>query len=116
MECRGVDRYARLMPSLEANECVGVLDPARFDGLRGTSVPKIRPVIGIEVVHPARTPGGAGEAETQARNPSQAEIARRAFEIYQKRSGTPGTPEGDWAQAVRELEAESAGATDEVTE
>lgn len=115
MECRSVDRYVRLMPSLEANESVGVLDPARFDGLRGMSAPRVRPVIGIEVVHPARASDRA-TSEVEACKPSQSEIARRAYEIYLKRSGRPGTPEGDWSQAERELEAEIAGPTDVVTE
>lgn len=90
------------MPSLEANERVGVLNPSRFDGLRGLFAARVKPVIGLEVIH----------CETAASNPeeptlSRDAIANRAYEIYLKRAGRPGSPESDWSQAVRELEDEA---------
>ena len=91
-------RYARLIPSLEANESVGVLNPARFDGLRGLFAARVKPVIGLEVIH-HETVGFQPEAPVLSRD----EIAKRAYEIYLERAGRPGSPEGDWAQAVREL-------------
>lgn len=38
-------------------------------------------------------------------NPSSAEIARRAFEIYCERGGLDGNDVQDWLQAERELTA-----------
>ncbi|RKG78083.1 DUF2934 domain-containing protein [Corallococcus terminator] len=35
--------------------------------------------------------------------PTNEQIARRAFEIYQARGGTHGSSEQDWFQAEREL-------------
>ncbi|GMT99673.1 hypothetical protein KH5H1_37930 [Corallococcus caeni] len=35
--------------------------------------------------------------------PTQEQIARRAYEIFQARGGTHGNPEHDWHQAEREL-------------
>ncbi|MFB1483032.1 DUF2934 domain-containing protein [Corallococcus sp. RDP092CA] len=35
--------------------------------------------------------------------PTQEQIARRAYEIFQARGGTHGNPEQDWHQAEREL-------------
>lgn len=43
---------------------------------------------------PASKPVGA---------PTQDQIARRAFEIFQARGGIHGNPEHDWHQAEREL-------------
>lgn len=102
MECRSVSRYVRLMPSLEANESVGVLNPARFDGLRGLFAARVKPVIGLEVIH-CQTP--ASQPGEPALN--RDEIAKRAYEIYIERAGRPGSPEGDWAKAVQELQDEA---------
>ena len=44
---------------------------------------------------------------TPAIQPTQAEIARRAHEIYQARGGAPGSDLDDWLQAERELKAEA---------
>ncbi|MFO0833361.1 MAG: DUF2934 domain-containing protein [Phycisphaerales bacterium] len=96
-----MSRYARLMPSLEANESVGVLNPARFDGLRGLFAARVKPVIGLEVIQ-CETAAGGPETPTLCRDA----ISKRAYEIYLKRAGRPGTPESDWSQAVRELEDE----------
>lgn len=44
---------------------------------------------------------------TPAIQPTQAEIARRAHEIYRARGGAPGCDLDDWLQAERELKAEA---------
>lgn len=36
-------------------------------------------------------------------SPSHEQVARRAYEIFLARGGTPGNPEQDWFQAEREL-------------
>ena len=53
---------------------------------------------------PAATPV-AQATPAPARHPvlTHEQIARRAYEIYLERSGGPGSPDDDWAQAVREL-------------
>lgn len=38
-----------------------------------------------------------------AHGPTDDEIRTRAYQIYLARAGRPGTPEGDWLQAEREL-------------
>lgn len=90
------------MPSLEANESVGVLNPARFDGLRGLFAARVKPVIGLEVIH---CESAASQPEVPPIN--RDEIAKRAYEIYLERAGRPGSPESDWAQALRQLEDEA---------
>jgi|GEM_PF-2385383 len=35
--------------------------------------------------------------------PTEDQIRLRAYEIYLRRGNAPGSPEGDWAQAEREL-------------
>ncbi|WP_223643889.1 DUF2934 domain-containing protein [Corallococcus sp. EGB] len=42
-------------------------------------------------------------APTRSAAPTQEQIARRAYEIFQARGGTHGSPEQDWHQAEREL-------------
>ncbi len=42
--------------------------------------------------------------------PTTEEIAIRAYEIYQARSGGPGTDLDDWLQAERELSREEKSA------
>ncbi|RKH08653.1 DUF2934 domain-containing protein [Corallococcus praedator] len=42
-------------------------------------------------------------ANASASTPTNEQIARRAFEIYQARGGTHGSSEQDWFQAEREL-------------
>lgn len=42
-------------------------------------------------------------AEPALLQPTEAQIRRRAHEIYLARAGTPGTPEGDWLQAEQEV-------------
>ena len=46
----------------------------------------------------AQTREGARRAQ-----PSERDIATRAFEIFEKRGGTHGNDVGDWFQAEREL-------------
>jgi hypothetical protein len=41
----------------------------------------------------------------QHAQPTQEQIAARAYAIYQERAGAPGDPLGDWVQAERELVA-----------
>jgi hypothetical protein len=38
---------------------------------------------------------------------SEDQIRARAYEIYRARNGGPGDPASDWAQAERELQAQS---------
>lgn len=90
------------MPSLEANESVGVLNPARFDGLRGLFAARVKPVIGLEVIH-CETAGSQPEPPVLNRDA----IAKRAYEIYLQRAGRPGSPDSDWTQAIRELQEEA---------
>ena len=40
--------------------------------------------------------------------PSHAEVARRAYEIFLSRAGSPGSAEEDWLRAERELREERA--------
>lgn len=102
MEYPGVARYARLMPTLEASESVGVLNPARFDGLRGLFAAKVNPVVGLDIIH-----ADACDDTPEPAAPTHDEIAARAYEVYLKRAGGPGSPESDWAQALRELQSDS---------
>lgn len=90
------------MPSLEANERVGVENPARFDGLRGLFAAKVNPVIGLDIIR-----GDASNDTPEPVAPTHHQIAARAYEVYLRRAGRSGSPEGDWAQALRELENEA---------
>lgn len=38
-----------------------------------------------------------------AHGPTEDQIRRRAYEIYQARGNRPGSPEADWRQAEQEL-------------
>ncbi|TAK53528.1 MAG: DUF2934 domain-containing protein [Gammaproteobacteria bacterium] len=42
-------------------------------------------------------------------DPTHAEVAARAFEIYQQRGGEHGCDQSDWFRAERELRAARAG-------
>lgn len=42
-------------------------------------------------------------AEPAFLQPTEAQIRRRAHEIFLSRAGGPGTPEGDWLQAEQEV-------------
>lgn len=44
-------------------------------------------------------------ASIRSREPTEAEIRLRAFQIYQTRGGQPGREAEDWEQARRELTA-----------
>lgn len=48
------------------------------------------------------------EVHPSAISPTEAEIRRRAYEIYTSRGGAPGRPEWDWQQAELELRARFA--------
>lgn len=67
--------------------------------------PKIEAVAVTRVTSPA--PNMPAATETLAPKTevsiSQADIARRAYEVYRRRAGAPGTPFEDWCQAEREL-------------
>ncbi len=40
--------------------------------------------------------------------PTEEQIRMRAYAIYERRNGAPGTPDGDWKLAEHELRAELA--------
>jgi hypothetical protein len=53
---------------------------------------------------------GSGKTKTApsapiSRNPTQEEIAKRAFEIYASRGYAPGDQHADWIEAERQLKA-----------
>jgi hypothetical protein len=50
----------------------------------------------------AVSPRPAASASSKKR-PTQEEIAKKAYEIYLRRGGTPGNETEDWLQAEREL-------------
>jgi hypothetical protein len=52
---------------------------------------------------PSRSSNPEPGASAPRNTPSHEQIARRAYEIFLARSGTPGNPEQDWFQAEREL-------------
>ncbi|MBZ4418199.1 DUF2934 domain-containing protein [Myxococcus sp. RHSTA-1-4] len=52
---------------------------------------------------PARPPSTMAVAPAPRNTPTHEQIARRAYEIFLARGGTPGNPEQDWFQAEREL-------------
>ncbi|HEX9816382.1 MAG TPA: DUF2934 domain-containing protein [Candidatus Thermoplasmatota archaeon] len=49
------------------------------------------------------SPTKATGTGTRESSPTEDEIRRRAYEIYQSRGGEPGRESEDWAQAEREL-------------
>jgi hypothetical protein len=51
---------------------------------------------------PASTSTPPGKAAASAA-PTQEQISRRAYEIFQARGGTHGSSDADWHQAEREL-------------
>ena len=51
----------------------------------------------------AAQPAANAHATRSPPAPTNEQIARRAFEIYQARGGTHGSSEQDWFQAEREL-------------
>jgi hypothetical protein len=52
---------------------------------------------------PARPQNTLAVAPTPRSSPTHEQVARRAYEIFLGRGGTPGNPEQDWLQAEREL-------------
>ena len=52
---------------------------------------------------PARAPNTEPVTSAPRNTPTHEQIARRAYEIFLARGGTPGNPEQDWFQAEREL-------------
>ncbi len=57
-----------------------------------------------------RTHGGdRPSAADSTYEPMHDEIARRAYEIFTRRSGAPGNPMDDWIEAERELREERTG-------
>ncbi|RKH49825.1 DUF2934 domain-containing protein [Corallococcus llansteffanensis] len=51
----------------------------------------------------AQPAASANATRSPSPAPTNEQIARRAFEIYQARGGTHGSSEQDWFQAEREL-------------
>ncbi len=52
---------------------------------------------------PKSVPAAAKPAAPAQRKPTQEEIAKRAYEIYLRRGGTPGNDMEDWLTAEKEL-------------
>lgn len=52
---------------------------------------------------PERPTNAEPMASSPRNSPTHEQIARRAYEIFLARGGTPGNPEHDWFQAEREL-------------
>ncbi|MFP2904528.1 DUF2934 domain-containing protein [Pyxidicoccus sp. 3LFB2] len=52
---------------------------------------------------PARPTNTEPVSPAQRNTPTHEQLARRAYEIFLARGGTPGNPEQDWFQAEREL-------------
>lgn len=104
-----MSRYAKLVPTPESAEGGQMLSPSRFDGLRGAFATQVNPVLGLEILHSDST-----KAQHDA-GPTHDQIAQRAYEIYLRRAGAPGTADGDWALARQELEAELANNTEHAT-
>lgn len=102
-------RYTRLLPTPESAEGGQMLSPSRFDGLRGSFATQVNPVLGIEVVHPESI------KSQPVAGPTHDQIAQRAYEIYLRRAGAPGTAEGDWELARKELESELISNTERPT-
>jgi len=50
-----------------------------------------------------RTKGGRPSAGSELPTPSHDEIARRAYELFQRRGGEPGHEQDDWLQAEQDL-------------
>lgn len=51
----------------------------------------------------------APRAPSRRQEPSQKDIERRAYELYEQRDGADGSPLVDWLQAERELRATATG-------
>jgi hypothetical protein len=54
----------------------------------------------------SQTTNDSRSSSNQSNQPSEAEIKKRAYEIFQRRGGRHGRDKEDWDQAVRELRAE----------
>ena len=50
-----------------------------------------------------RTKGGRPRAPKKPPAPTHDEIARRAYELFEKRGGEPGHEQEDWHQAEKDL-------------
>jgi hypothetical protein len=59
--------------------------------------------IGTLATVPTATGGIPKWVETLAIEPSHEDIARRAYQLFEKRGGTQGHDQDDWFQAEREL-------------
>ncbi len=46
----------------------------------------------------------ADDSHRNPRKPAREDIARRAYDLYEKRGGEPGHDMDDWLQAERDLE------------
>ncbi len=63
----------------------------------------LTPVVGTLASVPVATGGIASPLETVEATPTDDEIARRAYQIYEARGGAHGRDVDDWLQAEREL-------------
>ena len=55
-----------------------------------------------------RAKGGKTKGNQLGPRPKYEEIARRAYELYERRGGEPGREQEDWLQAENELRQERA--------
>ena len=59
--------------------------------------------VGTPDLVPTAMGGVPNLAETLSREPTEEEIARRAYQLYEARGGEHGRDQEDWFQAEREL-------------
>lgn len=57
----------------------------------------------LEKLGASSPPVAGAQIEARPARPTEDEIRKRAHEIYLARNGAPGSCEGDWLQAEREL-------------
>jgi Protein of unknown function (DUF2934) len=55
-----------------------------------------------------RTKGGNARAQKESAAPAFEEIARRAYDLFERRGGEPGQEQADWLQAEKDLREEKA--------
>lgn len=69
---------------------------------------RMRKRSGNEVVR--ELPAAEAYGQSGSREPTRAEIERRAYDIYLARNGAPGNAESDWLEAEMALRAGKAAA------
>jgi Protein of unknown function (DUF2934) len=55
-----------------------------------------------------KTKGATPRGQRESPAPGQEEIARRAYELFERRGGEPGHEQADWLQAEKDLGEEKA--------